>query len=241
MAEPQRAAPQCRAGDAAVDARCDTKAWFAKYPPLTGGGVLRFATVLLNDGKTKEAAELVRERWISGGFGATEEQDLRAQFGELLRPRDHIARLDRLVWDNGNRAARRMFSLVDSGHQALAEARLFLANVKKGNVDTLLNKVPPSLRDDPGLLYERARWRRRKDMDDGAREILMNRPAEIGRPAAWSTEMQIFARRSIEQGDYAEAYWITRGHGQKEGLPLSQAEFLSGWLALVSSTSRRKR
>jgi len=210
----------------------DVKAWFTKYPPLTGGGVLRFATVLLNDGKTREATELVRERWISGGFGGTEEQDLRARFGELLRPRDHIARLDRLVWDNEEAAAHRMFNLVDSGHQALAEARLFLANMKKGNVDTLLNKVPPSLRNDPGLLYERARWRRRKDMDDSALEILMNKPAELGRPAAWWTEMQILARRSIEKGNYAEAYRLAHAHGQKEGQALSQAEFLSGWLAL---------
>lgn len=210
----------------------EIKAWFAKYPPLTGGGVLRYATVLLNDGKTREASELVRERWVSGGFGATEEIDLRARFGELLRPRDHIARLDRLVWDNEEAAARRMFGLVDSGHQALAEARLFLANMKKGNADTLLNKVPPSLRDDPGLLYERARWRRRKDMDDGALEILTKRPADMVRPAAWWAEMHILARRSIEKGNYAEAYRIARNSGQKDGLALSQAEFLSGWLAL---------
>jgi soluble lytic murein transglycosylase len=174
----------------------------------------------------------VRERWVSGGFGATEEMDLRARFGELLRPRDHIARLDRLVWDNEEAAARRMFSLVDSGHQALAEARLFLANMKKGNIDTVLNKVPPSLQSDPGLLYERARWRRRKDMDDGALEILMNRPADMVRPAAWWSEMHILARRSIEKGNYAEAYRIARNSGQKDGLALSQAEFLAGWLAL---------
>jgi soluble lytic murein transglycosylase len=210
----------------------DVKAWFAKHPPLTGGGVLRYATVLLNDGKTREATELVRERWVSGGFGATEEMDLRARFGDLLRPRDHIARLDRLAWDNEEAAARRMFSLVDGGHQALAEARLFLANMKKGNVDTLLNKVPPSLQTDPGLLYERARWRRRKDMDDGALDILMNRPADMVRPAAWWSEMHILARRSIEKGNYAEAYRIARNSGQKDGLALSQAEFLAGWLAL---------
>ncbi|MGF7206896.1 soluble lytic murein transglycosylase [Skermanella aerolata] len=210
----------------------DVKAWFAKYPPLTGGGVLRYATVLLNDGKTREATELVRERWVSGGFGATEEMDLRARFGDLLRPRDHIARLDRLVWDNEEAAARRMFSLVDGGHQALAEARLFLANMKKGNVDTVLNKVPPSLQSDPGLLYERARWRRRKDMDDGALDILMNRPADMVRPAAWWSEMHILARRSVEKGNYAEAYRIARNSGQKDGLALSQAEFLAGWLAL---------
>jgi soluble lytic murein transglycosylase len=210
----------------------DVKAWFRAYPPLSGGGVLRYATVLLNDGKTKEASDLVRERWVAGGFGTTEEQDFRARFGELLRPRDHVARLDRLVWDNEESAARRMFNLVDSGHQALAEARLHLANMKKGNVDTLLNKVPPALRNDPGLLYERARWRRRKDQNDGALEILMNKPADMVRPAAWWTEMQILARRSIEDGAYAEAYRIIRNHGQKDGLALSQAEFLAGWLTL---------
>ncbi|WP_158045094.1 lytic transglycosylase domain-containing protein [Skermanella pratensis] len=210
----------------------DVKAWFDAYPPLTGGGTLRYATVLLNDGKTAQAAELVRERWVAGGFGQTEEQDFRSRFGDLLRPRDHLARFDRLMWDNEESAARRMLPLVGSGYQALAEARFHLAGMKRGNVDALISKVPATLRNDPGLLYERARWRRRKDLDAGALEILMDKPAELGRPAAWWTEMHILARRSIERGAYAEAYRIVSGHGQRDGLPMAEAEFLSGWLAL---------
>ena len=40
------------------------------------------------------------------------------------------------------------------------------------NAATLVAKVPAKLEQDPGLLYERARWRRRKDMDDEALAIL---------------------------------------------------------------------
>ncbi|EWY40188.1 soluble lytic murein transglycosylase [Skermanella stibiiresistens SB22] len=218
----------------------EVKTWFEAYPPLTGGGAARYATVLLNDGNTARAADLVRERWIAGGMGVTEELDFRARFGDLLRQRDHLARFDRLVWDGEEGAARRMYPVVGSGHQALAEARFHMAGMRKGNIDAILNKVPPSLRADPGLLYERARWRRRKDMDAGALEIVMNKPADMGRPAAWWAEMHILARRAIERGAYAEAYRIAADHAQKDGLPMAQAEFLAGWLALRFTNQPRE-
>lgn len=209
----------------------EIRAWFAVHPPLTGAGILHYAIALDAAGKTDELTDLVRKRWVQGGFGAREEGDILARFGRLLRQSDHLARLDRLLWDGEGAAARRLLDLVDPGHRAVAEARLALADMRPG-VDALVNRVPAALADDPGLLYERMRWRRRSDQDAGAIEILLNRPAELGRPGAWWTEQHILARRALERGDYALAYRLAAGHGQKDGVAFANAEFLAGWLAL---------
>ncbi|HSK41013.1 MAG TPA: lytic transglycosylase domain-containing protein [Arenibaculum sp.] len=209
----------------------EVRTWFAVHPPLTGAGVIRYASALLAGGDIAGATELVRERWVGGSFGVQEEREIHARFGTLLRPTDHIDRLDRLLWNGDSAAALRMFPLVDAGWKALAEARLALAGNRPG-VDALIRRVPTHLSEHPGLLYERLRWRRQRDMNDGALEIVAARPADAGRPEAWWAEQHILARRAIERGDYRTAYRLAGDHAMTEGVGFAQAEFLAGWLAL---------
>lgn len=223
-----------RNAEAAMPATIDPReaaAWFADHPALTGTGVIRHADALIATGAGAEAADLVRRRWVERNFTLIEEQEMLRRFASHLGAADHAARLDRLLWDGNAGAARRMYPLVDAGWKALAEARLALAAMRPG-VDGLIRAVPDRLREHPGLLYERLRWRRRKDLDDGAIEIVRDRPAELGRPAAWWTEQHILARRAIERSDHALAYRLAADHGQSDGLAFAQAEFLAGWLAL---------
>lgn len=223
-----------RNAERAMPARLDpgeVRTWFAVHPPLTGAGVIRYASALLAGGETVKATELVRERWIDGSFGIQEEREIRSRFGTLLRPTEHLGRLDRLLWDGDSAAARRMLPLVDAGWKVLAEARLALAGNRPG-VDALIRRVPPHLREHPGLLYERLRWRRQRNMNDGALEIVAARPADAGRPEAWWAEQHILARRAIERGDFRLAYRLASDHAMTEGFGFAQAEFLAGWLAL---------
>lgn len=207
------------------------RAWFKAYPPLTNTGFMRYAEALLAVGETAKVTAMVRQRWVDAAFTASEEPEFRGRFGTLLRAQDHVARFDRLLWDHQDAPARRLLPLLDPGHAALAEARLLLADDAPG-AEGAINRVPEDLRRDPGLLYERLRWRRKKDNYDGAMEILKNPPAQLGRPALWWTERHIMARRAIERGDHKLAYRLVKAHGQKEGTALYEAEFLAGFLAL---------
>jgi soluble lytic murein transglycosylase len=212
-------------------APAELRAWFASVPPTTAAGVGAYAEALIAAGEAERAAELVRRHWQAGAFNAEEEASFRARFQTTLRRGDHWARLDRLLWERQEAPARRLVPLVDDGHQALAEARLALASDEPG-VEAALRRVPESLAADPGLLYDRLLWRRKKNLDEGALESLAAQPAAMGRPALWWTERHILARRAIERGDYALAYRLARNHGQSETQPVAEAEFLAGWLAL---------
>lgn len=90
------------------------------------------------------------------------------------------------------------------------------------------------MRKDPGLLYERLRWRRKNDLDAGAVEILRRMPSadKIHNLEDWWKERHIIIRRLSEKKDWKNAYALAAAHKQKEGLSFAQAEWLAGFLAL---------
>ncbi|WP_245593347.1 lytic transglycosylase domain-containing protein [Azospirillum halopraeferens] len=206
-------------------------AWFDDNPPLTNRGFMRYADALVAMGRGERALTLVRARWTGSTFSAADEQAFLSRYRAMLRAQDHAARLDSLLWERQEDAARRMFPLVDEGRRALAEARLGIA-AGRGNADALLARVPAALRNDAGLIYERVRFRRQRGDTDGAVAMLQTQPSDTGRSVPWWTERHILARRAIEQGDYALAYRIAAGHRQEDGVAHADAEFLAGWLAL---------
>lgn len=209
----------------------EVRSWFETYPPLTMAGFDRYIISLMETKASDKAIALVRKRYIDGTLGSVEERDFRQRYNGLLRPADHAARLDRLLWDGNYDEAARVMTIVSPGQRAVAEARIALSGMSAG-VDGALRRVPESLQNDPGLAYDRAKWRRRKDMDEAAMEIVAKPPAEAEHGSEWWVERHILARRLIEQGKFARAYDLVAGHKAKDGLAFAQAEFLAGWLAL---------
>ncbi|MDD5586256.1 MAG: lytic transglycosylase domain-containing protein, partial [Alphaproteobacteria bacterium] len=205
--------------------------WFNAHPPLTPSGFYRNIDALDERGQGSKAVELVRDRWINRDFSGDEFTAYQARFGHVLKPQDHRARLDHLLWDNNITAARAMYPFVDSAAKALAEARLALAN-QLNSAESFLARVPSHYHNDPGLLYERLRWRRKNNMDDSAIEILKQAPGQLGRPDSWWDERNIMIRRVMERRDYRLAYKLAADHGLQSGFDFIQAEFLAGWLAL---------
>ncbi|HZH26324.1 MAG TPA: lytic transglycosylase domain-containing protein [Azospirillaceae bacterium] len=209
----------------------EVRAFFEAFPPLTNQGLIRYVDTLIATEDKVAATQLVRRRWIEGSFSASEEAEFRTRFGAMLRPDDHWARLDRLLWDNDDAAARRVVPFVPPGHAALADARLRLAQ-GAADADALVARVPEELRNDPGLHYERLRWARKRDRDDLALQLLLDAPPQLGRQAPWWAERHVLVRRAFERGDHALAYRLAKGHGQHDGVPFAEGEWLAGWLAL---------
>ena len=213
-------------------ADADVIAWYHWRDPISSHGRLRYADALLARGEEERAAALARTAWVEGSFTSRELRETHRRYRSMLRPEDHVARLDRLVWANHARAARRMYRYVDEGHQRLAEARLML-RARQGGVDRAIERVPAELRDHPGLVYERLRWRRAKGRDDDARALLRTRPRDLGpQPKLWWRERAILARRALEDGLTERAYALAAGHSQTAASTYSEAEWLAGWIAL---------
>ncbi len=222
-----------RAEESIVDPADHTlvRRYFKAQPPLTARGRIRLAEALFEVGADGPAIELLRMAWTTGIFSETEERSFLTRHGRQLRKSDHIARLDQLLWTDQRTAALRMLKRVPDGERRLAEARLRLQQRKPG-VEGAIAAVPARLRDDPGLVFDRLRWRRHKGQSEGVVEILLDPPAELGQPERWWAERERALRDALDRRDYRLAYRLARAHGQREGRAFAEAEWLAGWLAL---------
>jgi soluble lytic murein transglycosylase len=207
-------------------------AYFKAHPPLTPKGKLRFAAALADTGQRAALIALVRQMWVTPDLGPDDEQAILARYPDVLRPEDDALRLDRLLWAGQNSAARREMPRAPEEWQRLAEARLAFAELSD-NAESLLARVPESLRNDPGLVLERVRWYRRKDRLNDAAKTLQQAPPGLVRPAAWWSERDILVRRLLDQSEDQLAYTLAAWRGLGEtGAAVIEAEFLAGWIAL---------
>ncbi|MEQ8664402.1 MAG: lytic transglycosylase domain-containing protein [Rhodospirillales bacterium] len=206
---------------------------YHQRPPISDAGRGRLAVALIRAGQFEKGIPLARQIWVDGDFTGSDEREFYRVFRQYLRKSDHIARLDRLLWDGRFGATRRMFSRVPDDVRKLAEAR-FLLRHRRGNVDKAIERVPESLRNHEGLVYERLRWRRRKGRSDSARELLVDIFPGLTRPDLWAEERIVLARRAFEDGHISEAYELVDYHGvdSDEALHFSEAEWFAGWIAL---------
>jgi soluble lytic murein transglycosylase len=206
-------------------------AWFRDNPPRTGNGFMLYAEALQRAGLSAQLqAEAIRV-WREVDMSASEERAFRSRFRTLVPMEDEIYRLDRLIWDRQLTAAERQARRVPADYRALAEARIRLAR-RSGGVDAAIARVPPTLQDDPGLIYERMHWRRRAGRENDALELLAWPDMQSTRPDMWWRERAILSRNLLEDGKAAEAYRIASQHRVPDGAGFAQAEWFAGWVAL---------
>ncbi len=206
-------------------------AWFTANPPILPTARLRLAQIWANQGRQDDATKLIRQTWVDGDFSAVEEKLMLQRYHDVLRGEDNARRLDRLIWDGQTEQAKRMLRHVGPDTAVLGQARLALAAESPG-VEGAIARVPPSLQNDPGLLYARMVWRRHNDLDDDAAGILEHAPADLVRPNLWAAERLILARRLLDDNQTQRAYRLAASHGLSSGPTFAELEFLAGWIAL---------
>ena len=207
-------------------------AWFDHHKPVTADGGIALSKAYEVTGRPDLAAQTARDTWVNMNFGAIQEHQFLAQFSHYLTADDHWSRVDRLLWDKQAAAARGMLLRLDLPHRQLAQARIALQD-DKGGGDAAVAGVPPQLRDDPGLVYDRVHWRRTQDMDEDAIDLLSHPARNLVRPDLWWQERGILARRALQKGWISRAYQVASDNGlPPDSNQAVDAEFLSGWIAL---------
>ena len=204
--------------------------WFSQNPPISVEGIKVWGKRLLEMGERGKAQAMVAKFWREQSFGLSHHDTLLRQFGDLLSAADHEARMERLLWERQPKSSTRMLSLVSRETALVAKARIKLMSKGRG-VDDAIRAIPASLQDDPGLLFERVRWRRRADLFDGAVEILRNPPSRLGDPSVWWDERSILGRQALRRGEISLSYRLVSDHRLSKGVDFAEAEFLSGWIA----------
>jgi len=230
---PEQELLQRRAEEAMTEAIDDQRVleWFARREPLTTDGYIRLVAALRRSGQLPAATRLARQTWIQQVFGSAQARRFLETQGDLLRLEDHWGRIDRLLWEGQINAARALLERVDEPHRVLARARIGLRSFDR-RVDALIAAVPKALQNDPGLLYERFRWRHRQGRYLAAAELLATVPRPLAYGEYWWPEIESLIHHALEQGDVEAAYRLAARHGQRAPREAVEGDWLAGWLAL---------
>ncbi len=153
--------------------------FFDRKPPLTNSARARYALALAALNRP-EAANVAREAWRGGDMSGPSEIYLLSMFGSQLRPEDHDARMDALLWQSKQEAAARHVNNVSPAYRDIAMARLAL--LQNTAPESIGLTVPADINRDPGYVYNRVRELRASGQGNAAINLLANRPA-FARPA----------------------------------------------------------
>ncbi len=210
-------------------------AWFANQPVQTSYGRWASAEAKLKTGAwTRDNAEFlteIREAWARGDFDQNDRTRFIESYGKLLRQEDYEAHVDQLIWDRELKEARKWIHHASAGKKALFEARMALKE-NAGNVDGFVRKVPTKLTSDPGLIFERYQWQKRKGRDFKDTKALLSVPAsDIHRDDFWPIRINE-TYELLDRKHYKDAYALIKNHGFTSGANFADGEWLAGWIAL---------
>ena len=217
-----------------LDARARV-AWFETHGGArSGAGYITYARALESLGRSEEALEQVRAAWHGRTLTRDVSQRTYAKYKDSLTQADHRKRADFLLWTRQTSAASRIKPLLTPDWKTLVDARSKLINRGRG-VDAAVDSVSSDLQDHPGLLFDRAEWRRRARMTDRVTPLLRQIDGEAvpaaGRSRLWKAKHPR-VRTALKDGDWALAYELSAHHGLNSGRDFAEAEWLSGWIQL---------
>ena len=220
------------------DAAEQTKAFFAKSPPMTGAGKAALASALMKEGNTAAAKRLIASAWRDHNVSEPVEKKILDRFGTMLTSEDHHARIDRLLYkdDPGVAAtALRVAKLLSADEQQKVNARIAVLK-RDDDAGSLLDALPESTTaGDVGLLFNRIQWLRRNHRDEEAWKLLLSAPSDPDKlldVESWWIERRSNCRAALNAGQSRIAYEIAVKHELISGEAYVEAEFLAGWIAL---------
>lgn len=218
--------------------------WFKGQDPVSGEGRAALARAFFRSGNEAEGRKWLQKAWRESKLTRDRQRALYREFQSRLTQEDHIARADHLIWLGRSHFGKvqGLLPLMPQAERNLMDARMRVASNRSG-MDAAIKRVPPRLQNDPGLLFERARWRRRKQTKTYALPMYLQiaSPAisESGKKRTWR-EKKIMAYWAIEKKRYRDAYRLTQNLGLTRGAAFAESEFLAGWLALTKLNQPQK-
>ena len=206
--------------------------WYEKYPPITSKGSIDYLEALIKENGLQSQKQMIKNIWINKNLTYNQQRYFINKYSKFWNQDDNWKRFERLIYEGKNVSARRTLNRIKGDLRKLGEARLALSR-RSPNVSNLINKVPLRLKSDPGLVYERLRWRRKAKLDTAV-EFLISPPEQITNVRNWWINSRIVIRRLINKKQYTLAYQTLKKHNLPLSTPSGQeAEWLAGWVSLT--------
>ena len=201
-----------------------------KIPPQTSKGSIDQLEALIKNNSSFDKRKLISKIWIEKNLTSSQQKYFIKNYSRYWTQDDNWKRFNRLMIEGKTFSARKTLNRIKGDKRKLGEARLALSR-RSPNVSELIRNVPTQLKNDPDLIYERMRWRRKAKLDT-ASDLLINPPTQISNVRGWWINSRIVVRRLLNKKKYLKAYNILSQHN----LPITtdsglEAEWLAGWVA----------
>ncbi len=218
--------------------------YFATYPPLDSESKLfviesKIESITNNkkpdknlDNARRNLRSEIAKLWIKENFFEDEEREFLEKYGKILTEEDHIQRIERLIWDNRNKDAIRIFEMINSDHRKLFDSVIKIGEFPR-YIDNLIISIPRKLRSNELLIHRVISWHKSKDNFEQLIDLLSNLHGNSKYPEKWWSYRRLYGREMLKRKDFKTAYKIISRHN----LPVSssdfwEAEWTSGWIAL---------
>lgn len=202
--------------------------------PSTGRGLLALARTYKSLGWENDANIAIREAWRTKWLSTETRDTIKGEFGLALTRDDHHARADFLIWTNQHAEAIELRPFLHRSWRNLIDTRIALAKNSK-DVNKRLASISNHLKRDLGLLFDRARWKKRNGEFSDATRILLeidSVPFLLDAKYKLWQEQRNAIRRNLNEGRYGDAYRLAIRHGFSSGINFARAEWIAGWIAL---------
>ena len=153
----------------------------------------------IENGDATRGISLIKDGWITADLSRSQMKFFRKKYKKYLNTDDYIKRADYLAWENKYWDLKRMLRYLPKDYRLLYTARQLLMSKSYG-VDNAISNVPAKFKNDPGLNYDRLKWRRKRGRVDSSLEILLkikNTENYMVRPDKWWKERAIISRSLI--------------------------------------------
>ena len=212
-------------------AQGEVLAFFAGQPPATASGRFRLALALKQSGKTAEADAMARALWREEPLSAAQRATLRDQFAAMLRPADHMQRVEMLLVNGDRDGALKTAELIGTAPAKWVRARLAAA---QGNKDAgkLLAELPDYLKRTPGYRLALAQTLREKPDEAALALAAPGEEAEGPLGDQLASERRIVATRLIEAKKLDAAFALMANHEAETGSRGADADIFAGFIAL---------
>ena len=207
---------------------------FKKNKPVSSFGKIRLGEALIASGEVERGEKLVKENFIIANLTNSELSYFIKNYSKIIKLKDLISRAEWLAWENKSGQLSSLMPYLPKDYEALYKARYLLA-IRLHGVEYAVKNVPNKYKNNQGLLYQRLLLKIKKDKIDSAFNLLLKAKSDkenFNRPDKFWNPTSIIVRRLVYKKKYFAAYKIASKHHLKKGSNYSEAEWLSGWIAL---------
>ncbi|WP_336276299.1 lytic transglycosylase domain-containing protein [Bartonella sp. CB178] len=207
---------------------------FSHHLPLTAEGMTALARALVTMKQKARAHQIIAPWWHKAKLSEKEEELVLKKASTVLRPIDHLKRMQFMLYAHRISSAKRIAKLARA--QSLFDA--FVAVEK--NDPRAAQKIYAAdkfWRNNPLLQFTQIRYLRRIGQHSTAAALMMKTPRDslsLINPDAWWTERRVLSREMLDLNQPKIAYRLVATHiGVKSSLAVAtDVEFHAGWYAL---------